>query len=97
MRQNDDDWLGRWLDTLRPGWRGRLELVAAEEEAPEGGREEIVGTVVEEPAIERDADDAAIDATITLCANYRGGRFVPVHDEPRIVIRASQIRAAEPM
>lgn len=88
---DEDDWLARRIDTLRPGWRGRL-LLQAPEEAKSGEHEEVIGTVVDEPAIDRGADDDdVIDAAITLCANYRDGRFVPVTGEPRFSIRISQV------
>lgn len=88
---NEDDWLARRIDTLRPGWHGRLVL-RAPEETESGDTEELFATVVEEPEFDRDADEeGVVDATITLCANYRNGRFVPLEGEARFSVRASQV------
>lgn len=89
---DQDDWLVTRISTLRPGWRGRL-LVQAPEEAKTDACEEVFATVVEEPTLERDAanDGGVVDATITLCANYRNGRFMALADEPRFSIRASRV------
>lgn len=93
---DDGDWLAQRLDTLRPGWRGRLRLKA--EEAHSDALSEIIGTVVEEPLLERDpVDDSVIDATVTLCANYRNERFTTTLGEPTLAIRASRIAGIEAM
>lgn len=94
-RHLDDDWLARRIDTLRPGWRGRVWL-RAPEEAETSDTEELYVTVVAEPAFERDSEhESVIDATLTLCSNYRNGRFVPLQGEPSFTVRASRIAAME--
>ena len=82
---------------LKPGWRGRLRLLAPEE-ARTGAAESLIGTIVDEAVPQRGPDGARmIDAVIVVCANYRRGRFVPVRGEPNFSLRASQIIAMEPM
>jgi hypothetical protein len=94
---DESDWLTQRLDALRPGWRGRLHL-SVPEELHAGAASEVIGTVVEEPAMERDpADDGITDAFVTFCPNYRDGRFLPTLDEPTIAIRASRITDIEAM
>ncbi len=92
-----EDWLMRWFDLLRPGWRGRLH-VRTPEQAAAGTTSQIVGTIVGEPSVERDADDIGIaDAHVTVCANYHDGKFVPTLGEPYIDVNLSWIVDAEPM
>lgn len=94
---DQDDWLERRLAVLKPGWRGRLRLLAPEE-ARTSASESLIGTIVDEAIPQRGPDGARmIDAVIIVCANYRGGRFVPVRGEPNFSLRASQIIAMEPM
>lgn len=92
----EDDWLTRRIDTLRPGWRGRLHLRAPEESKLEA-HEDIVGTVVDEISLDHDDDGALVDATITFCTNYRNGKFVRESSEPRLTLRVSRIDAMEAM
>jgi hypothetical protein len=99
MQANDEgDWLAQCLDALRPGWRGRLRLRLGD--GSDGGRiEEVTGTIVGEPSLEgaTDAVDDVVDATATLCCNYRDGHFTPVAGAPCIEITASQILDLQPM
>ena len=92
-----DDWLAERLAMLKPGWRGRLRLLAPEE-VRTSASESLIGTIVDEAIPQRGPDGARmIDAVIIVCANYRRGRFVPVRGEPNFSLRASQIIAMEPM
>ena len=93
----EDDWLVECLDALRPGWRGRLLLEAAED--PDSGEgESLVGTVVEEPTLARDPDtDELVDATILIVTNYRDGEFVPDPGQERVSVRISQVLEIEEM
>jgi len=91
------DWLAQRVNALKPGWRGRLRL-RAPEEARTSAPESIVGTVADEATPDRHtATGVIVDAIITVCANYRAGRFVPMQAEPNFSVRASQIIAMEPM
>lgn len=92
---DEGDWLAQRLRVLRPGWRGRL-LLRAPEEAKRQDHEELIGTVVDEPAFDNDESNAD-DPTITVCANHRAGRFVALADEPRYSIRVSRIAGMESM
>lgn len=95
--EGSEDWLQRWIDVLRPGWRGRLH-VRTPELAEHGKTTQIVGTIVGEPSVERDSDDEGVaDAHVTFCANYRNGRFGPTLGEPYIDINLSWIVEAEAM
>jgi hypothetical protein len=94
---DEDGWLSPRLDMLKPGWRGRLRLLAPEE-ARTSTSDSIIGTIVGDVVVDRDVgSDDVIDAVITVCANFRRGRFVPVDSEPHFTVRASQIIAMEPM
>ncbi|HSE12083.1 MAG TPA: hypothetical protein VLB69_05570 [Rudaea sp.] len=91
------DWLAQRLDVLKPGWRGRLRLLAPEE-ARTSAPESLIGTIVDEAIPQHGPDGARmIDAVIIVCANYRRGRFVPLCGEPNFCLHASQIIAMEPM
>ena len=95
--KGSEDWLQRWIDVLRPGWRGRLQIRSPELAANERTAQ-IVGTVIGEPSIERDIDGEGVaDAHVTFCANYRDGRFGPTLGEPYIDINLSWIVDAEAM
>ena len=94
---DEGEWLTQTLDTLRPGWRGRLH-VKAPDEIHSGDVSEIIGTVVDEPAVERDPEGEAVtDAYVMVCVNYREGRFLPTAGEARVAIQASRIVGAEAM
>jgi hypothetical protein len=94
---DEGEWLTQTLDTLRPGWRGRLH-VKAPDEIHSGDVSEIIGTVVDEPAVERDADGESVtDAYVTVCVNFRNGRFLPTEGEECVAIQASRIVGAEAM
>ena len=97
MRIEAEDWLVRWLEILRPGWRGRLHVRAPEHDQDETAAQ-IVGTIVGEPSVERDMDGEGIaDAHVTVCANYRNGRFGPTFGEPYIDVNLAWILDAEAM
>ena len=94
---DEGEWLSQTLETLRPGWRGRLQ-VKAPEEIHTDEVSEIIGTVVEEPDVERDDDSESVtDAFVTVCVNYRDGKFLPTAGETRVAIQASRIVGVEPM
>lgn len=93
---DEDDWLARRLDAMRPGWRGRMRIRVADEF--DGGMvEDVIGTIVGEPTLEPGDETDAADATATLCANYHDGRFLPVAGQPCVAVRASQIVDMQPM
>jgi hypothetical protein len=97
IEHDDGEWLAQTLDALRPGWRGRLQ-VKVPDEMHTGEVSEIIGTVVDEPAIERDPEgESAGDAFVMVCANYHDGRFMPTAGEPRVAVRASHIVGVETM
>jgi|SRR5690348_7384949 len=94
---DEDDWLAQRLDAMRPGWRGRMRIRVADE-FDSGMVEDVIGTIVGEPSLESGDDEAGVaDATATLCANYRDGRFLPVAGQPCVAVRASQIVDMQPM
>lgn len=92
---DQDDWFAQRIQTLTPGWRGRVRL--APEDADSGASEDIFGTVISEAAFDRDEDDSVVDATVTLCANYQGGKFLPLAGQPEVPVRISQIVDIEPI
>lgn len=91
---DEDDWFAHRIDSLQPGWRGRVRLTP--EDADSGAPEEIVGTIVGEADFDRDDEDAIVDATVTLCTNYEGGRFLPLAGQGQVPVRISQILDIEP-
>lgn len=94
---DQDNRAAQRLDSLRPGWRGRLRLLAPEE-ARTSAPESIIGTIVDAMKIDRGpGSEDASDPFVTICANYRRGRFVSPEGEPRFTLRVSQIIAIEPM
>ena len=99
MREFDQgDWLAQRIRILKPGWRGRLRVLAPEE-AETDGYEELIGTVIDEESFDNDVNDenAPDDPIITICANYREGHFVPLSGEPRFAVRISRIDDMETM
>lgn len=92
---DQDDWLARRIRALTPGWRGRVRL--APDDADSGASADIVGTVIGEAAFDRDEDDSVVDATVTLCANYQGGKFLPLAGQPQVAVRISDIVDMEPI
>ena len=94
--ETQDAWERR-LQTLRPGWRGRLRIAVADA----GNRDatvDVVGTVVAEGSQVADPySDAPQEAVLVFCTNYRHGEFVAATDQPRLSIDLGQIRAADPM
>jgi len=92
---DEGDWFAHRIGMLKPGWRGRVRL--APDELDSGASEEIIGTVIEEASLDRDGDDAVVDATVTLCTNYEGGRFLPLTGQPQVSVRISQIIDIEPI
>jgi hypothetical protein len=93
--EESEDWLMRRAETLRPGWRGRLHVRTPEQAADESTFQ-IVGTIVGEPSIDSD-DDGVAEGYVTLCFNYRHGRFGSTPDESCIDINLSWITGAEAM
>jgi hypothetical protein len=96
MRDFDqDDWLAQRIRALKPGWRGRLRVLAPEEAKSKVG-EDFIGTIVDEPLFDDDENEAD-DATVTMCANYRAGHFVDSSGEPHFTVRISHITEIEAM
>ncbi len=97
-KQLIDDWLAQRLETLRPGWRGRLLLTVPEEVSFEHAHDELVGTVEGDPQLERDTDSGELlDAEITFCTNWRDGAFVPMAGETRVTVCLSQVEDMQPL
>ena len=91
---DEDDWFTHRIDSLRPGWHGRVRITP--DDCDSGAAEDIVGTIVGEADFERDEEDAIVDATVMLCMNYEGGQFHPITGQSRVPVRISQILDIEP-
>jgi hypothetical protein len=94
---NQDDWMAHCVETLKPGWRGRLRLFAPEE-LESADCEELFGTVMSEMEADLDPDsDSIVDAVFTFQTNYHDGLFVPLPDQPSVDIRVSRVAGMEEM